>query len=188
MNELSSFITEIPDFPKPGILFRDISPLLKFRFNETIDAISALFSIPEWQNIDMVAGIESRGFIFAGALAYKHGKGLIKIRKPGKLPHAAAKMHYQLEYGENYLEMQAGKGERLLLVDDLIATGGSLYAAAELAEKVGFTVVGIATLINLTELNSFSWGGLTCRSLINYGEKSASPARKKSLPDGGSQG
>lgn len=171
MDELSSLIAEIPDFPSPGILFRDISPLLKFRFSETIDAMSGLFSPAEWQNIDMVAGIESRGFLFAGALAYKQNKGLIKIRKPGKLPRAAAQMHYQLEYGENCLEMQAGNGERLLIVDDLIATGGSLYAAAALADKVGFKVAGIATLINLTALNSFSWQGHACRSLIRYGEK-----------------
>ncbi len=171
MHELSSWITEIPDFPKPGILFRDISPLLKFRFSETIDAISTLFSPAEWAEIEMIAGIESRGFLFAGALAYKHNKGLIKIRKPGKLPQVAAQMHYQLEYGENYLEMQAGQGQRLLIIDDLIATGGSVYAAAELADKVGYHVVGIATLVNLTQLNRFSWRGISCRSLIHYGEK-----------------
>jgi adenine phosphoribosyltransferase len=170
MQELAALIAEIPDFPKPGILFRDISPLLKSRFHETIDAISHLFSSTEWDNIDLVAGVESRGFLFAAPLAYKYNKGLIKIRKPGKLPKVAAQMSYNLEYGENKLEMQAGNGERLIIIDDLIATGGSLYAAAELSDKVGYHVVGIATLINLTALNTFSWRGLLCRSLIQYGE------------------
>jgi adenine phosphoribosyltransferase len=170
MQKLAELITEIPDFPRPGILFRDISPLLKEKFRETIDAMSALFSGPEWNNIDMVAGIESRGFLFAGALAYKHNKGLVKVRKSGKLPNIAGKIHYGLEYGESTLEMQQGNGARMLIVDDLLATGGSLRAAAELATQVGYEVTGLATLINLAALNTFSWHGLSCRSVIEYTE------------------
>lgn len=98
---LREFITEIPNFPKSGILFRDISPLLKLKFHETIDAMSTLLSAPEWRQIDLIAGIESRGFLLAGPLAYNHHKGMIKIRKPGKLPKVAGKIHYGLEYGEN---------------------------------------------------------------------------------------
>ena len=168
MQNLREFITTIPGFPKPGILFRDISPLLKFRFKETIDALDALFSQPEWQNIDLIAGIESRGFLLAAPLAYIHNKGLVKIRKSGKLPKAAGKIKYGLEYGESSLEMQQGNGERLLIIDDLLATGGSLAAAADLAGKVGYQVAGLAVLINLTALNNFSWHGLSCRSVLEY--------------------
>jgi adenine phosphoribosyltransferase len=168
MQKLAKLITEIPDFPQPGIVFRDISPLLKARFSETIDAMSELFSLPEWESIDLVAGIESRGFLFAGALAYKHNKGVVKIRKSGKLPHVAGKIQYGLEYGESSLEMQQGNGERLLIVDDLLATGGSLHAAADLSKSVGYQVVGISTLINLAALNKFCWHGMTCRSVIHF--------------------
>ncbi len=168
MENLRNYISEIPDFPKPGILFRDISPLLKYKFCETIDALSDLFTATEWAHFELIAGIESRGFLLAGALSYKHNKGLIKIRKPGKLPKIAGKIHYGLEYGESTLEMQQGDGARLLIVDDLIATGGSLQAAAELAQQVGYQVAGLVTLINLTALNSFCWHELKCRSLINY--------------------
>lgn len=168
MESLREYISEIPDFPKPGILFRDISPLLKFKFCETIDALSSLFSATEWSHFELIAGIESRGFLLAAALAYKHKKGLIKIRKPGKLPKIAGKIHYGLEYGESSLEMQQGDGARLLIIDDLIATGGSLQAAAELATQVGYQVSGLATLINLTSLNSFCWRDMECRSLIHY--------------------
>lgn len=168
MQNLSEFVADVPDFPKPGILFRDISPLLKFKFKETIDAMDALFSRAEWQNFDLIAGIESRGFLLAAPLAYLHNKGLVKIRKSGKLPNAAGKIQYGLEYGQSSLEMQQGNGERLLIVDDLLATGGSLTAAADLASQVGYHVAGLGVLINLTALNNFSWHGLNCRSVLQY--------------------
>ena len=168
MDNLRDLISTVPDFPKPGILFRDISPLLKFKFKETINAMDSLFSNTEWQSFDLIAGIESRGFLLAGPLAYIHNKGLVKIRKSGKLPRAAGKIHYGLEYGENTLEMQQGDGSRLLIVDDLLATGGSLAAAADLAKQVGYQVTGLAVLINLTTLNNFSWQGLSCRSVFQY--------------------
>lgn len=167
MQNLAELITQIPNFPTQGILFRDISPLLKTRFHETIDAMSALFSSSEWSTIDLVAGIESRGFLFAGALAYKHKKGMVKIRKPGKLPQVAGKMSYSLEYGENTLEMQQGNGAHVLIVDDLLATGGSLRAAADLSLAVGYRIAGLATLINLAAHNQFIWQGQTCRSVIS---------------------
>lgn len=168
MQNLAELINEIADFPKSGVVFRDISPLLKLKFHETIDAMSDLFSTSEWTGFDLIAGIESRGFIFASALAYKYHKGLIKIRKPGKLPNVAGKIHYGLEYGENTLEMQQGHSARLLIIDDVMATGGSMTAAADLAQSVGYQVTAIATLINLTGLNAFSWQGLHCRSVIQY--------------------
>lgn len=163
---LAQYLDSVPDFPKPGIIFSDISPLLKNHFVETIDAMSALFSADEWAQIDCLAGIESRGFLFASALAYKHNKGVIKVRKPGKLPNVFASIDYGLEYGSDTLEMQKGDGSRIVLFDDLIATGGSMGAAAELCEKVGYQVVGMACLVDLASLNSFSYKGQTVRSVI----------------------
>lgn len=165
---LAQFLAEVPDFPKPGILFRDISPLLKSHFNETIDALSDLFSNEEWQQIDHVAGIESRGFIFAAALAYKHNKGFIKVRKPGKLPNVHASIEYGLEYGRDKLEMQKGDGSNIILLDDLIATGGSMNASCQLCEKVGYYVMGLACLVDLAALNSFDYQGMKVRSVIQY--------------------
>ncbi|WP_044408721.1 adenine phosphoribosyltransferase [Thiomicrospira microaerophila] len=165
---LADYMTEVPDFPKPGILFRDISPLLKHHFTQTLDAMSALFSEEEWAHIDHIAGIESRGFIFASALAYKHNKGFIKIRKPGKLPQVHASIEYGLEYGRDKLEMQKGCGARIILLDDLIATGGSMGAACALSEQVGYEVVGLACLVDLAALNSFEYKGMTVRSVIQY--------------------
>ncbi len=163
---LSQYLDAIPDFPKPGIVFSDISPLLKTHLNETIDAMSELFTEQEWQEVDYLAGIESRGFIFASALAYKHNKGFVKVRKPGKLPNVCASIEYGLEYGSDKLEMQKGDGKKVILFDDLIATGGSMGAAAELCEKVGYEVMSMACLIDLADLNSFEYQGKVVRSVI----------------------
>lgn len=165
---LASYLEAVPDFPKPGILFQDISPLLKTHFKETIDALSDLFTAEEWQQVDYLAGIESRGFIFASALAYKHGKGFVKIRKPGKLPNVAASQSYGLEYGTDALQMQQGDGKKIIILDDLIATGGSMGAAAQLCEKVGYEVMGMACLIELTALNNFDYHGQKVRSVIQF--------------------
>ncbi len=165
---LAQYLDSVPDFPKPGIVFSDISPLLKSHFTETIDAMSELYSAAEWEQIDCLAGIESRGFIFASALAYKHNKGFIKVRKPGKLPNVHARIDYGLEYGTDTLEMQKGDGSRVLLLDDLIASGGSMGAAATLCEKVGYQVAGMACLIDLAALNSFSHSGMKVRSVIQF--------------------
>ncbi|WP_127469921.1 adenine phosphoribosyltransferase [Thiomicrorhabdus aquaedulcis] len=167
---LAQYLVSVVDFPKPGILFSDISPLLKTHFKETIDALSDLFTLQEWDSIDAVSGIESRGFIFAAALAYKHNKGFIKVRKPGKLPNVCASVNYGLEYGTDTLEMQKGDGSRILLLDDLIATGGSMGAAAQLCETVGYSVAGMACLIDLAALNSFSYNGMIVRSVIQIKE------------------
>lgn len=168
MHPLAQYLEAVPDFPKPGILFQDISPLLKTHFVETIDALSDLFSAEEWDQIDDCVGIESRGFIFAAALAYKHNKGFIKIRKPGKLPNIHSAMEYGLEYGSDKLEMQKGNGNNVLILDDLIATGGSMGAAASLCEKVGYNVVGMACLVDLKALNSFQYQQMTVRSVIQF--------------------
>lgn len=165
---LAQHLDSVPDFPKPGVLFSDISPLLKTHFVETIDAVAELFSDEEWEQVDCLAGIESRGFIFASALAYKFNKGFIKVRKPGKLPNVCASIEYGLEYGSDKLEMQKGDGSKIILLDDLIATGGSMGAAAELCEQVGYEVMGMACLIDLKSLNSFTYKDKTVRSVIQF--------------------
>lgn len=167
---LAQYLDAVPDFPKPGVIFSDISPLLKSHFQETIDALSDLFTDEEWAQIDCLAGIESRGFIFAAALAYKHNKSFIKIRKPGKLPNVCATIDYSLEYGTDSLEMQVGDGSKVVLLDDLIATGGSMAAAAELCETVGYELFGMACLIDLVSLNNFEHNGKKVRSVIQFEE------------------
>ena len=127
MFDIRTHIAEVPDFPKPGILFRDIMPLLRRHFGATIAALGACLSDDEWASIDAVAGIESRGFVLASALADRFGKGFVPVRKAGKLPPPVVDRSYQLEYGSDRLEMQRGAG-RLLLVDDVLATGGTRIA------------------------------------------------------------
>lgn len=168
MHPLAQYMSDVADFPKPGILFRDISPLLKDHFHATIEAMSDLFSEQEWAEVDHIAGIESRGFIFASALAYKHQKGFIKVRKPGKLPNVHASIEYGLEYGRDKLEMQKGDGSKIILLDDLIATGGSMQATCELCEQVGYEVIGLACLVDLAALNSFKYKDMSVRSVIQY--------------------
>ena len=165
--DLRAYITDIPDFPKTGILFRDISPLLREHFSETIEQMAALFTDAEWDAIDVIGGIESRGFILAAGLAVVKGKGFVKIRKAGKLPGKVMRQSYGLEYGEDALEMQPGSG-RMVIVDDVLATGGTLMAAAQLAQQTGHVVQGFACLIDLTFLNQFAWQGIAARSVLRY--------------------
>jgi len=162
-------IRNVPDFPKKGILFRDISPLLREHFTETLNRMAKLFSTSEWQRIDLIGGIESRGFILAAGLAAMKNKGFVKIRKKGKLPGPVVSRSYGLEYGEDALEMQYGKGG-MLIVDDVLATGGTLTAAAELAQESGYLIQGFACLIDLTYLNHFTWQKMKARCLVRYTE------------------
>jgi adenine phosphoribosyltransferase len=148
MIDLKRYIRDVPNFPQPGILFRDIAPLLRHNLTDAVDALSALLDERAWSDIDAVAGIESRGFIFASALALRHHKGFVPIRKQGKLPPPVVCAPYQLEYGTGVLEMQPGTG-RLLLVDDVLATGGTLRAAADLAALAGYQVPRSMVLIDL---------------------------------------
>lgn len=168
IHPLARYLHAIPDFPKPGILFQDIFPLLKTHFRETIEAVSALFSDEEWAEIECIVGIESRGFIFASALAMMHDKGFVPVRKPGKLPNVAASQTYGLEYGTDELQIQQGEGQKVIILDDLIATGGSMGAAATLCEQAGYDVVGMACLIELTALNQFSFHDQKVRSVIQF--------------------
>ncbi|HBH25896.1 MAG TPA: adenine phosphoribosyltransferase [Rhodospirillaceae bacterium] len=164
---LKAHIAEIPDFPAPGVLFRDISPLLRDRFPQTMDAMAGLFTDAEVGGIDAVAGMDARGFVFAGALAQRWGKGLVMIRKSGKLPPPVVGASYALEYAASHMEVQPGSG-RVLLVDDLVATGGTLTAAADLLTEAGYAVAAIAALIDLTFLNDFAWRGMRARSVVQY--------------------
>jgi adenine phosphoribosyltransferase len=164
---LESLIATTPDWPAPGVLFRDISPLLAQRFNDTIDAMAGLFDLNDLAGIDGFAGIDARGFIFAAALAVRLNKNMIMIRKGGKLPPPAHEIEYQLEYGEARLALKPGQG-RVILCDDVVATGGTLAAAAEICRKSGYQVAGFAALIDLKALNSFTWQGLTVRSVFKY--------------------
>ena len=152
----------------PGILFRDISPLLRRHFAATIESIERLFTDAEWQSVDAVAGIESRGFILASALAARRGKGFVPVRKKGKLPPPVVDIAYDLEYGTGVLEMQAGQG-RLLLIDDVLATGGTLAASAALSRQAGYSIAGVGILIDIGIAPGFQCGQHTPRVVLRYG-------------------
>jgi len=148
--DLKRYIRDIPDFPKPGIVFKDITPLLAdaTAFRAAIDALVA----PYHDRVDVVLGIESRGFIVGAAAAYALGTGIAVVRKPGKLPYLTHRASYELEYGTDALEIHhdaLGHGHRVLLVDDLLATGGTARAAIELVHQCGGQVVACAFLIEL---------------------------------------
>src|ERR1700737_4426258 len=148
---LKKLIREVPDFPKKGILFYDITTLLKDKlgFARLIDALSEHYIGKE---IDLVLGMEARGFIFGPALAYRLNAGFVPVRKPGKLPAETSKISYDLEYGSNSLEIHKdaiGKGQRVLIVDDLLATGGTAVATAELASGLGAQIAGLAFVVEL---------------------------------------
>ena len=167
MLDLRQHIVNVPDFPKPGILFRDITPLLSVAFGDTIAAMDALLTEAEWERIDVVAGIESRGFIFAAALAQRRGKGFVPVRKQGKLPPPVVDVEYKLEYGSGVLEMQMGRGQ-MYLVDDVLATGGTLTAAAELSVRAGYEVAALGVLIDLRLIPPLQVGPVLTRSVIEY--------------------
>ena len=155
MDNLKQAIRDVPDFPKQGILFKDITPLLQngALFQQAIDAMAAPFA---GQKIDVVVGVEARGFLFAAALAYKLGAGVVIVRKPGKLPYKTYKVTYDLEYGTDSLEIHQDAikpGQNVLIVDDVLATGGTVKATAELVKKFRANICGIVFLSELTFLN-----------------------------------
>jgi adenine phosphoribosyltransferase len=169
--DLKAFIRDIPDFPEPGILFRDITPLLRSpqAFSHVIERLSD--GVPR-EEFDTIVAIESRGFLFGAPLAYQLGKPIVPVRKPGKLPAETYSTDYTLEYGENTLEMhQDGvhAGERVLVVDDLLATGGTLAAAANLVEMSGGVVGAMGVVVELTGLSGRnSLGAYDVFSLVEY--------------------
>ncbi len=167
MTDLKRFISNIADFPKPGILFRDISPLLREHFEATILAMDSLLTEAEWRDIDLLAGIESRGFILGAALAARRQKGFVLVRKQGKLPPPVVDVAYDLEYGSGVLEMQRGQG-RVLLIDDVLATGGTLTASAELCVRAGYQVAALAVLIDLKIVADYRWQSQPVRASVTY--------------------
>ena len=171
MEYFKGLIRNVPDFPKKGILFYDITTLLKDKraFKEVIDILAARY---RRQNIDLVVGVESRGFIFAPTLAYHIGAGFVPVRKPGKLPAETVKASYDLEYGQDTLEIHRDaiqKGQRVLVVDDLLATGGTAAAVVQLIRQLGGEVAGVAFLVELEFLNGRKkLDGYTVYSLLQY--------------------
>jgi adenine phosphoribosyltransferase len=171
MDELKRLIREVPDFPKPGINFYDITTLLKHPegFRRTIEALTAEF---EGIEADTVIGIESRGFIFAPVLAHRLGAGFVPVRKPGKLPAEKVSISYALEYGQDTLEMHrdaVGEGHRVIIADDLLATGGTARAVVDMVENMGGRVVGLGFVVELEFLpGRQKLEGHDVRSLIKY--------------------
>lgn len=149
--DLKSYIRDVPDFPQKGIIFKDITTLLKDKmaFGYAVDKLTEKYAS---QNVDKIVGIESRGFIFAGAAAYKLGCGLVVARKPGKLPAAKVTEEYTLEYGTDSIELHKdalSQNERILIIDDLLATGGTAIAVIKLVEKLMGNIIGVEFLIEL---------------------------------------
>jgi adenine phosphoribosyltransferase len=171
MDELKARIRNVPDFPKAGILFYDITTLLQdpAGFRAAIDSLTMPF---DHQGIDIVVGIESRGFIFGAAVADRIGAGFIPVRKPGKLPSVCVRATYDLEYGTDTLEMHQDairKGQRVLIVDDLLATGGTARATTDLVTGLGGTVHALAFLIELVALKGRErLAGHTVHSVLQY--------------------
>jgi adenine phosphoribosyltransferase len=169
--ELKGFIRSIPDFPKKGIVFRDITTLLKDAdaFRKAVDALVEPFA---GQHVDLVVAAEARGFIFGGAVAYRLAAGFVPVRKPGKLPAETVQRTYELEYGTDTLTVHRDairRGHRVLVLDDLLATGGTVAACCSLVEQLGGQVVGCAFLIELSFLNGRDkLKGRNVFSLIRY--------------------
>jgi len=171
MDHLRKLIREVSDFPKEGINFYDITTLLKDAegLRQTVDALAEQF---KGERIDTVIGVESRGFIFAAPLAYHLKAGFVPVRKPKKLPAEKVSVSYDLEYGTDTLEMHkdaVGMGHRVLIVDDLLATGGTAKAVVDLVEQLGGAIVGLLFLVELDFLNGREkFNGYDVRSLIHY--------------------
>jgi len=170
-NLLKSLIREVPDFPKPGITFYDITTLLKDKegFRRTIDALGAHY---RGKPVDVVIGIEARGYFFAPAMAHALNAGFVPVRKPKKLPSLVRSVEYQLEYGTDQLEIHADAiepGQRVLIIDDVLATGGTASAVARLVNVLGGTVAGLGFVIELTFLNGRNkLQGYDLFSLLQY--------------------
>ena len=171
MDDLKKLIREIPDYPKPGILFYDLTTLLKDKrgFQKLVDKLCDHYAD---RKVDVVVGVEARGFIFAPALAYRLGAGFVPVRKPKKLPAKTAKVSYQLEYGTDTLEIHEDAirpGQSVLISDDLLATGGTAAATVKLVRSLGGTVNGVAFAVELTFLNGRAkLPGMDVFSLIQY--------------------
>ncbi len=171
MKQLSDYVTTIPDFPKEGIMFRDITSVLQDK-NGLKLAVDTMIRLADDIEFDIIAGTESRGFLFGMPMAYALGKAFVPIRKKGKLPRKTVSEEYSLEYGTAEIEIHSDalkKGDRVLLVDDLIATGGTMRAAAKLVERLGGEVTGMVFLIELPTLKGrAALDGYDVRSALSY--------------------
>ena len=173
LQEIKDSIRTIPDYPKPGVLFRDITTLLgnARTFRRVIDELVEPWSTAK---VDRVAGIEARGFILGGAVAHQLAAGFVPIRKKGKLPHATVRVAYSLEYGLDEMEMHedaVSRGERIILVDDLVATGGTAEAAVKLLRRMGVEILGACFVIDLPELGGskkLTDLGVPVRTLVTF--------------------
>ena len=164
--EFEAHINIIPDFPKAGVIFKDVSPLLANKLDEVITEMGKDIL---WSEVDLVLGIESRGFILGAALATKFNKGFLPIRKKGKLPPPIISEEYTLEYGKDILEMAINSGvKNIVLVDDVLATGGTLKAALKLCERNKLNVMAVSMLINLRFLNNMEGEISNLTSVLNY--------------------
>lgn len=164
--EIESYIIDTPDFPKPGVVFKDIFPLLREKLPELMDVFKNMI---DWNEVDYIVGIESRGFILGSALAAHLGIGFIPIRKKGKLPPPVIDESYSLEYGSDVLEIQENKeAKNIIIVDDVLATGGTLRAAKNLCDKANYNVKDSLVLINLAFLNKFKQEGFPVKSVLEY--------------------
>ncbi len=153
--DLGSFITDVPDYPKPGVTFKDITPLLRDP-RALAMAVEAIANPFRGQHVDLVVGTESRGFIFGTAVAQSLAAGFIPVRKPGKLPRKTHRVAYELEYGKDTLEIHTDAvepGQRVLIIDDVLATGGTMRAVLDLVDMLGAKIVGVAVLLELTFLH-----------------------------------
>ena len=174
LQKLGAGLRDIPDYPSPGILFKDITPLLADPdlFAAAVDALAAAYRPGSGAEVDLVAGVEARGFIFGAGVALALGVGFVPIRKKGKLPHTTVSAEYTLEYGTAVIEMHddaVRPGQRVLLLDDVLATGGTAEAAAGLLEQVGAEVVSVAFLVELGFLGGRErLAGRDVKSLLNY--------------------
>lgn len=166
MHPFEQYIRNVPDFPKAGIMFKDITPLLQHKFEDVVVAMGEGIN---WNEVDAIVGVESRGFILGAAMASHFKKGFIAVRKKGKLPPPVMSESYALEYGTDTLEMIINdKPARIVIVDDVLATGGTLKAVMNLCQNNKYEVKALALLINLTFLNKFKEEGLPVYSVLNY--------------------
>ncbi|MCB9990653.1 MAG: adenine phosphoribosyltransferase [Rhodospirillales bacterium] len=194
-DELAKYVEEKENFPVEGITFLDTAALTEEKWGETIDAMLAAIPAEELKKVEAFVGLEARGFAFAGAMAKAApgNVGLVKARKAGKLPDPLFSSDpYDVEYrkaedgdaaheakpSNNVLEIKPGNGKRVIIVDDVLATGGTLESSANLCEKAGYDVIGFATLINLSHLNNFEWKGMKNRSVLTYDENGYVPVKK----------
>lgn len=171
MSKVEDFIISIPDFPQPGIIFRDVTGILKDAQGLRM-GVDEMLDLIKDKDVDLIAGLEARGFMFGMPMAYKLGKPFVPVRKKGKLPRETVEKTFDLEYGSATIEIHKDAikpGQKVILVDDLIATGGTLKAAAELVEELGGTVAGVVTLIELAGLKGRDLlKGYEVKSVVTY--------------------